>query len=82
MATFPALSSAALLEISPVCSQTGSFTHLWGLRRRPAHIQARRQRRPKQTPTMMPVTECTSKESGGAERGDRTGQGQEKVQGS
>ena len=42
---------------------------LWGLRRRPAHMQARRQRRPRQTPTMMPVTECTSKESGRGEGG-------------
>lgn len=43
-------------------------------------MQARRQRRPTQTPTMMPVTECTSKESGRGQRGDRTGQGQDKVQ--
>lgn len=32
-------------------------------------MQARRQRRPRQTPTMMPVTECTSKESGRGEGG-------------
>lgn len=37
-------------------------------------MQARRQRRPRQTPTMMPVTECTSKESGGEK--DRAIQGQ------
>lgn len=37
-------------------------------------MQARRQRRPRQTPTMMPVTECTSKESGGEE--GRATQGQ------
>lgn len=58
---------AALLETSPLCSQTGSFAHLWGPRRRPAHMQARRQRRPRQTPTMMPMTECASKESSGGE---------------
>lgn len=73
------LISAALLEISALHGQTGSFAHLWGPRRKPAHMQASRQRRPRQTPTMMPVTECTSKESGWGERGDRTGQGQEKA---
>lgn len=72
--------------LSPLCGPSGnlsavrltdSFAHLWGLRRRPAHMQARRQRRPRQTPTMMPVTECTSKESGGGERTgqSRTGEG-------
>lgn len=71
--------SAALLEISALRGQTGSFAHLWGPRRKPAHMQASRQRRPRQTPTMMPVTECTSKESGwGKERGQvrsRPGEG-------
>lgn len=80
---FPcSLISAALLETSPLCGQTGSFTHRWGPRRRPAHMQARRQRRPRQTPTMMPVTECTSKESGGGEGGNRTDGGRERTQGS
>lgn len=77
MATFPALSSLQPSWKS-LRSQTGSFSYLWGPRRRPAHMQASRQRRPRQTPTMMPVTECTSKESDWGERGDRTGQGQEK----
>lgn len=71
MATFLALSSLQPFWKYLLCGHTGSFAHLWGLRRRPAHMQARRQRRPRQTPTMMPVTECTSKESGegGRERG-------------
>ena len=69
-------------EVAPLCGQTGPSTHLWGLRRRPAHMQARRQRRPRQTPTMMPVTECTSKESGRGEGGKGTDQGQEKTRGS
>ena len=69
-------------EVAPLCGQTGPSTYLWGLRRRPAHMQARRQRRPRQTPTMMPVTECTSKESGRGEGGNRTDQGQEKTRGS
>lgn len=72
--------SAALLEISALHGLTGSFAHLWGPRRKPAHMQASRQRRPRQTPTMMPVTECTSKEpvwgrEGGQDRSPGEGPG-------
>lgn len=40
-------------------------------------MQARRQSRPRQTPTMIPVTECTSKESGGEDRRTQRSQIQE-----